>query len=308
MEYSTRNEILPVYFQIGYPSLFHGLSVGEAEPLDYQPISALHYHHCLEFGICYSGTGEMHIENRIYRFAPGDISYVGRNVPHFSKADNNVESKWLWIFLDILQLSLEQDDSFIARLTDLAERGYSGVFHMSEHTQLAELIQKLKANSKRDSFSGLETALLAGQILIESARIGDIDKNKNRLKLSEKLKPALLFIRNNYMDPQKMSEETIAANCGLSVSQFRKLFRQDVGIPLPQYINNTRMSSAVHLICNTDKKMLSIALESGFNDISYFNKLFRKSFGITPKEMRNRKYKQNDLRSSTTHHLNPDGF
>ena len=102
MEYSTRNEILPVYFQIGYPSLSHGLSVGEVEPLDFQPISALHYHHCLEFGICYSGTGEMHIENRIYRFAPGDISYVGRNVPHFSKADENVESKWVWIFLDIM--------------------------------------------------------------------------------------------------------------------------------------------------------------------------------------------------------------
>lgn len=289
MEYSTRNEILPVYFQIGYPSLSHGLSVGEVEPLDFQPISALHYHHCLEFGICYSGTGEMHIENRIYRFAPGDISYVGRNVPHFSKADENVESKWVWIFLDIMQLSLEQDGSLISQLKELAEKGYNGVFHTSEHTRLADLIHKLKGNAKADSFSGLEIALLAGQILIESARIGDVDKNKNRLKLSEKLKPALLFIRNNYMDPQKMSEEMIAANCGLSVSQFRKLFRQDVGIPLPQYINNTRMSSAVHLICNTDKKILTIALESGFNDISYFNKLFRNSFGMTPKEMRNRK-------------------
>ena len=93
-----------------------------------------------------------------------------------------------------------------------------------------------------------------------------------------------------------MSEEMIAASCGLSVSQFRKLFRQDVGIPLPQYINNTRMSSAVHLICNTDKKILSVALESGFNDISYFNKLFRNSFGMTPREMRDRKIRRDRYR------------
>lgn len=293
MEYTTRNEILPVYFQIGYLYLSNGLSVGDVEPLSFQPISALHYHHCLEFGICCSGTGEMHIENRIYRFTAGDISCVGANVPHFSKADTDAGSKWIWIFLDVMQLSFEQDGSLIAQLKELSEAGYNGVFHPSEHALLAELIHKLLDNSKNDSLSGLESAFIVGQILIEAARIGDIDKSKVHLRLSEKLKPALLFIRNYYMDAQKMSEENIAANCGLSVSQFRKLFRQDVGISLPEYLNNTRMSSAVHLICTTDKKILAIALESGFNDISYFNRLFRKSFGMTPKEMRNRKKIQN---------------
>ena len=289
MEYTTRNEILPVYFQIGYFSLRNGLSAGDIVPLDFQPISALHYHHCLEFGICCSGTGEMHIENRIYRFSAGDISCVGANVPHFSKADTNVESNWIWMFLDTMQLTLNENDGLLSQLKKISENGYNGVFHPQEHPKLATLIRHLKELSRSDSYSGLETAFLAGQILIESARIGDVDKSKIRLKLSEKLKPALLFIRNNYMDPQKMSEESIATSCGLSVSQFRKLFRQDVGISLPEYINNTRMSAAVYLLCNTDKKILTVALESGFYDISNFNKRFRKAFGITPKEMRNRK-------------------
>ena len=286
MKYTVRNAILPVYYQIGYHSLTNGLSVGDAAPLDFQPISALHYHHCLEFGICCGGTGEMHIENRIYRFSPGDISYVGANVPHFSKADADSESKWVWIFLDPMQQAIGREETLNAELSALVDAGYNGVFHPQEYPRLSELILRLKNDLTTDAYTGLEIAFLTGEILIEAARIGNVDKSKVKLKLSDKLKPALIFIRNNYMNAQLMTEGTIAANCGLSVSQFRKLFRQDVGIPLPQYINNTRMSSAVYLLCNTDKQILNVALESGFENVSYFNKQFRKAFGITPKQMR----------------------
>ena len=293
MEYTVRNEILPVYFQIGYNALLNGLSVGKIVPLDVQPISALHYHNCLEFGICYTGTGEMHVENRIYRFSPGDISYVGANIPHFAKADAGTECKWLWIFLDPLQLAINENSGLLLQLNEISEKGFTGIFHPQEHPRLASLMQELKKLSQDDPYKDLDSAFLVGQLLIESARIGDVDKSKIRLKLSEKLKPALIFIRNNYMNPQKMSEESISASCGLSISQFRKLFRQDVGISLPQYINNTRMSAAVYLICNTDKKILAVALESGFYDISNFNKLFRKTFGMTPREMRYKKRSPN---------------
>ena len=297
MEYTTRNEILPVYFQIGYHSLTSGLSIGRIAMLDIQPISALHYHNCLEFGICYAGTGETHIENRIYRFSPGDISYVGANIPHFSKADAGAECKWIWIFLDPMQLTLDEDNALLLQLSEISEKGYNGVFHPEEHPRLASLIHSLKDLSFSRLYSELDATFLAGQLLIESARIGDVDKSPIRLKLSEKLKPALIFIRNNYMDPQKMSEEAVSASCGLSISQFRKLFRQDVGISLPQYINNTRMSAAVYLICNTDKKILTVAMESGFYDISNFNKLFRRAFGMTPREMRNKKRTPNPVKT-----------
>lgn len=286
MEYIVRDTILPVYFQIGYNALENGLSIGDIVYLDFQPISALHYHNCLEFGICCAGTGEMHIENRIYRFSPGDISYVGANIPHFSKADTDGDCKWRWIFLDPMQLTLNENNDLLLQLKDISEKGYNGVFHPEEHPRLAAFIHALRNHCPTYPYSDLDATFLVGQILIESARIGNVDKSKVRLKISEKLKPALLFIRNNYMDPQKMSEENISASCGLSISQFRKLFRQDIGISLPQYINNTRMSSAAYLICNTDKKILTVALESGFYDISNFNKLFRKAFGMTPKEMR----------------------
>jgi quercetin dioxygenase-like cupin family protein len=79
MEYTIRNKVLPSYYQIGYKSILNGVSIDETVVLPSQAISALHYHRCHEFGICCSGKGETHIENRIYRFTPGDIQYVGAN-------------------------------------------------------------------------------------------------------------------------------------------------------------------------------------------------------------------------------------
>ena len=136
--------------------------------------------------------------------------------------------------------------------------------------------------------------MLVGQILIESARIGDIDKSTKKLPISKKLKPALQYIRENYSDPQLMTAEKIAESCNLSTSHFRTLFRHDMGMTLPQYINLTKLSAAVHLIQNTNKSIATIATECGYNEIPYFNRVFQKEFGISPKEMRKKHQSTNE--------------
>ena len=71
----------------------------------------------------------------------------------------------------------------------------------------------------------------------------------------------------------------------MSVSWFRKLFKADIGMTLPQYITQTRLSHAAHLLQTTDKKISDIAMDVGFYEITYFDKLFREAYGMSPKEM-----------------------
>ena len=289
MEYTTRTEILPTYFQIGYFSLNNGLSIGERAVLPVQPLSALHYHHCLELGICLSGTGEAHIENRIYKFQEGDIQCVNANVPHMSIADTGAPCNWIWLFVDIQKLLLNNRGKITDELLKISDMGFNGVFSPYEHPELARLINALTELSRDDGYSVLYNTLLIGQILIESARIGDIDKNSKKLPVSAKIKPALLYIRENYADSQLMTAEKIAASCNLSTSHFRSLFKTDIGMTLPQYINLTRLSAAVHLLQSTDKTISNIATDVGYNEVPYFTKAFKDEFGISPKEMRKSK-------------------
>lgn len=288
MEYTTRNTILPTYFQIGYFSLNNGLSIGERSVLSVQPLSALHYHHCLELGICLSGTGEAHIENRIYKFQEGDIQCVNANVPHMSIADPGIPCNWIWLFVDIRKLLLNSRGKITDELLKISDIGFNGVFSPYEHPELAKAINLLAEHHRNDKYEELYNTILIGHILIESARIGDIDKSAKKLPISNKLKPALIYIRENYADSQLMTADRIAASCNLSTSHFRSLFKTDMGMTLPQYINLTRLSAAMHLIQTTGDTISSIATTVGYNEIPYFTKVFQKEFGVSPKEMRKR--------------------
>lgn len=289
MEYKIRNEILPTYFQIGYFSLNEGVEISKAEKLSPMTISALHYHHCIELGICLSGSGETHIENRIYHFRQGDMQYISPNTPHLSTADNGEKCEWIWIFIDPQKMLLNSKFTKFNELLAASDQGYSGVFSPHEHPRLFNRINDLLEQPKEDSYSNLDVFLTIGQILIESARIGNKDKKQSKLPISKQIKPALVYIRENYTHPQMISEEIIASHCGLSISRFRALFRKDIGMTLPQYINQTKLSAAVHLLENTNKTITQIAIESGFYETAYFNRVFRKVYGMTPKEMRKKR-------------------
>ena len=53
-----------------------------------------------------------------------------------------------------------------------------------------------------------------------------------------------------------------------------------------EYLNQYRLNMAARQLTATDLPVTTIALESGFNNISYFNRVFKKYFGITPREFR----------------------
>ena len=292
MEYQIRKEILPAYFQIGYFSLHQGLAIGKAEPLSPSPISALHYHQCFELGVCISGSGETHIENRIYRFRRGDIQYITPNIPHLSTAYAGEKCEWVWIFIDPTAIGANLEKKGFMDLPEIFSQSFNGVFSPHEHPRLYSRITDLLERPKEDSFTPIDNFLMVGQIMIEAARIGNIDKSQSKLPVSEQIKPALVYIRENYNNPQMMSAELIASSCGLSTSHFRMLFKNDIGMTLPQYINQTRLSAANHLLETTDKKIIQIAEEAGFNEVPYFNRVFRETFGMTPKEMREKRSKR----------------
>ena len=289
MRYELRTTILPTHFQIGYFALNKGIEIGKIEQLHHYPISSLHYHHCIELGICMSGSGETHIENRVYRFRAGDIQYIPPDTPHISSADEGEKCEWLWIFADPKNLLTSTQGTILTEILESLHTGFSGVFSPHEHPRLAELILSLSERSEKDRFTLLDNLLTTGQILIEATRIGNIDKGQIKLPVSKQIKPALTYIRENYHDPQLITESLIAAHCGISVSRFRNLFKKDIGMTLPQYINHTRLSAAIHLLETTNKSIAEIATESGFFEVAYFNRVFRKYFGMSPKEMRKKR-------------------
>ena len=69
-----------------------------------KPIEILHYHNMYEMGICMEGSGEFQINDKLYRFKKGDISFVTHFTPHFSNSDQGYPARWTVVFFEPVRL------------------------------------------------------------------------------------------------------------------------------------------------------------------------------------------------------------
>ncbi|MDE0307678.1 MAG: helix-turn-helix domain-containing protein [Albidovulum sp.] len=94
----------------------------------------------------------------------------------------------------------------------------------------------------------------------------------------------LRFIADNYTSPITVAD--VASHVGLSPSYAMLLFRRTVGVPIKRHITRIRLSHAQMLLANTDLKILSIAMDSGFNSLSSFYEAFYSLADKTPAAFR----------------------
>lgn len=105
---------------------------------------------------------------------------------------------------------------------------------------------------------------------------------ENRLsdEKMEKLKIILNYVSENYN--HAITIQNIADECHFSESHFMKFFKQCTGTSFISYLNDYRLIKASGLITSTDMKIIQIACECGFDNLSYFNRCFKKKYGVSP--------------------------
>jgi AraC-like DNA-binding protein len=101
---------------------------------------------------------------------------------------------------------------------------------------------------------------------------------------SKKIAEICAYLETMYHLP--LSLEEIAEETGFSTSYLSRYFKNQTGICLFEYINRLRIKRACFLLKNTDKKIIEIAYESGYNNVSFFNRYFKKTLYLSPMEYR----------------------
>ena len=108
-------------------------------------------------------------------------------------------------------------------------------------------------------------------------------KQKNR-KTLEKMKVIIKFIENNYT--QKISVADAAEIAGFSESHFMRYFKETMGTSFVDYLKDYRLTMAARLLLASDASILSISEDVGFENLSYFNRAFKKKYKVTPSQYR----------------------
>lgn len=92
------------------------------------------------------------------------------------------------------------------------------------------------------------------------------------------------FISKNYMDELRLPE--LASLAGMSSSAFSRFFKLHTGRNISEYIIDLRLGYAARMLVDTDKSISEIGFDCGFNNLSNFNRIFKKKKGCSPSEFR----------------------
>lgn len=99
------------------------------------------------------------------------------------------------------------------------------------------------------------------------------------------VRQAAAYIDENYCEDLNLS--VLAERFNVESSYFSRIFRQEMGENLIFYITRKRIEKAQSLIAASDANLTEIAFLVGYNDYSYFNRVFKKNTGMSPREYRN---------------------
>jgi len=106
----------------------------------------------------------------------------------------------------------------------------------------------------------------------------------NDFKNSNKIKYAIQFINSNYMED--LSLQRVSDRIGLSPKYFSSLFKKKTEKSFIEYVNQVRIEESKRLLILTDRTILDIALSVGYEDVSYFSKIFKKITTLSPNQYR----------------------
>ena len=125
---------------------------------------------------------------------------------------------------------------------------------------------------------GLELLALCCRPDIAEHRTAFVMENRRAIQKAQTI------LQNNMEDPPSLAQ--LAAEVGMSVSKLKLLFPKLVGLPPYAYLRQMRMEKAMVLLVERGMNVTEVAMDVGYNSLSYFTKAFYKQFGIYPSQAR----------------------
>ena len=231
------------------------------------------------------GRASIIVGGKKYKGEKGDIFLYRPHEKHGGKAVNNHEYKTVMFRIDFADEKLHHE---------MLKKKLEGVnkFPAAENWKLRNILDALIDESEKKQKN---TLLIKSYLLETYAVISEYIKNKylkKKIRKSSRNFKAEICIRakeyinNNYAKNIVLKE--IAGYLALSESRFSHIFKEHAKISPVQYIIKSRIDKAKELLKGTDKKITEIAFETGFSDLTYFNRTFKKLEKQTPSAFRNK--------------------
>lgn len=258
-----------------------------------------HWHYSPQFVTANETAVEVTVDQTSMTLAPGESAFINSNrlhiirsadpgpddfsisilfLPEFiAAADSIIYTKYVQPVIDSPEIAFIHFTNNIEWHREVNRYVFSAINAQVEHSPGCEL-------EVRNAISAAWLTIMRNTADMPRQRVAE-----GEITTQMRVKRMVSFIYGNYSKSITLAE--IAASASVSKSECNRCFRKYFGMTPFQFLNEHRMEHASQLLLTTSDPVKSIAVSCGFDDASYFIRLFKKIKGITPAEFR---FHQND--------------
>ena len=259
-------------------------------PIDFYHVDAAHpryhmdchWHDEFELIWVLEGSLRVTVDGVEYRLYAGDTAFVAGGKAHAASPENCIYECTVFDPAMLLR-SGDACKSYIHRIQNGSV--VVNACFTSSCTRVCDAMQRLFStafNPSRQPNALLVFGALMdffGWIFEEEAFTETATLPRHSRKIHH-LKDVLFFIEQHYAEPITLAE--LSKTAGMSPKYFCRFFRQMTRRTPIDYLNYYRIECACQELSTTEKSVTEVALDCGFNDISYFIKTFRRNKGVSP--------------------------
>jgi AraC-like DNA-binding protein/mannose-6-phosphate isomerase-like protein (cupin superfamily) len=264
------------------------------EPFWSEPVPP-HWHEEYEFLVITKGTGTASLNTRTTHIAAGDILFINAGIVHSFRGEANDPLGFFALdFGRELLSSYGNDDiqqKYISRQAN-GELIFRDHFRREDpvweciHAPLEEIHALCAQNMEENELLIKSDLLRIWHYLCRDAEATAFSLKKKNDEKVLMIKQILQYIQESYA--QNLTLSGLAERFHMSEGQFCRFFKSQISMTAIEYLNYYRIGVACDRLKEGTAPISDIALECGYNNISYFNRTFRRYMHCTPGEYRER--------------------
>ena len=239
-----------------------------------------HFHNSYELYILTSGERVVTIDEEEYQTFAGDVALFAQRHPHKSRGTTPFSGICVHFSNDFIQRSFGES----ARKT-LLKCFQRHIIHLSAE-QLAAVEAAVDSFVPGSPFAFLQLGQILQQINLALDAQQKEDSLSHNYRQESKASQIISYVNENYIHIHTVEE--LSTYFEVSDSYIYRIFRETLHTTPKEYINHLRLEHIIHRMRYSNKPIKTLAAQGGFPCYEYFTRLFKKVYGMTPGEYRNR--------------------